>query len=151
MTPLGADCHRPPAKSPQVSDEMRRMPEKSTGPEMKVRKALFKLGFRYRVQYPIPGTQRRSIDIAFPRRKIAIFVDGCFWHGCGEHRTIPKNNYKWWKEKIGKNRDRDHDTDERLRSAGWMVLRYWEHDLAEKIVEDVQKLMSLSTAREMSR
>lgn len=133
---------RPPAKSLHVSDEMRRMPEQSTGPEIKVRQALFKNGFRYRVKYPVPGVPRRTIDIAFPDRRVAIFVDGCFWHGCSEHRNIPRNNYEWWKAKIEGNRRRDRDTDERLRSAGWTVLRYWEHDPVEKTVEDVRGLIA---------
>lgn len=132
---------RPPAKSVQVSDEMRRMPEYSTGPEMLVRQAIFKSGFRYRVKYPVPGVPRRTMDIAFPGRRIAIFIDGCFWHGCSEHRSIPKNNYEWWKAKIDQNRKRDRDTDERLVSAGWSVLRYWEHDPVEKIVQELQDLI----------
>lgn len=123
--------------SAAVSEAMRRMPEQSTGPEVTVRRALFRLGLRYRIQYPVPGNKRRSIDIAFPGCKIAVFIDGCFWHGCSEHRTIPKNNHDWWKNKITGNRTRDHDTDERLEEAGWLVLRYWEHDSVEQITSDV--------------
>ncbi len=113
------------------------MPEHSTGPEMAVRRQLFAKGMRYRVQYPVPGAPRRSIDIAFPGKKVAVFIDGCFWHGCSEHRNIPAHNRDWWQSKIDQNRSRDRDTNEILRNAGWLVLRCWEHDLAEQIVAAV--------------
>lgn len=115
------------------------MPEHSTGPEMAVRRLLYANGLRYRVQYPVPGAPRRSIDIAFPSKKVAVFIDGCFWHGCSEHRNIPAHNRGWWQNKIDQNRSRDRDTDEKLREAGWIVLRFWEHDAAEMIAEDVMK------------
>ena len=113
------------------------MPEHSTGPEMAVRRLLFANGLRYRVQYPVPGARRRSIDIAFPGKKIAIFIDGCFWHGCSEHRNIPAHNHDWWQNKIDQNRSRDRDTDEKLRNAGWLVLRVWEHVPTEQIVSKI--------------
>lgn len=118
------------------------MPTHSTGPEMMVRKALHKKGMRYRVQYPVPGHPRRSIDIAFPRSKVAVFVDGCFWHGCASHRTIPVNNRAWWKEKIEGNQKRDRETDEHLHAIGWTVLRYWEHDSPEDITVEVVDVVS---------
>ena len=124
---------------------MRNMPEHSTGPEMVVRRLLFAKGLRYRVQYPVPGTSRRTIDVAFPRKKVAVFIDGCFWHGCAEHRNIPAHNQDWWKNKIEQNQSRDRDTDEKLRNAGWLVFRYWEHDLVELIVSDV--LVALESKR----
>ena len=120
---------------------MRRMPEHSTDPEMAVRRLLFAQGLRYRVQYPVPGAPRRSIDIAFPGKKIAIFIDGCFWHGCSEHRNIPSHNRDWWQNKIDRNRLRDRDTDTKLRSVGWLVLRYWEHESAERIVAEVREVV----------
>lgn len=129
---------RPAAISKAVSGAMRSMPEHSTGPEMAVRRLLHAKGLRYRVQYPVPGAPRRSIDIAFPGKKIAVFIDGCFWHGCSEHRNIPAHNRDWWQKKINQNRSRDRDTDEMLRNAGWLVLRYWEHDQADRIVTEVK-------------
>lgn len=122
---------------------MRSMPEHSTGPEMAVRRLLFAKGLRYRVQYPVPGASRRTIDVAFPGKKVALFIDGCFWHGCTEHRNIPAHNRVWWKDKIEQNRSRDRDTDEKLRNAGWLVLRYWEHDQAEEIVANVLESIGL--------
>lgn len=118
---------------------MRSMPEHSTGPEMAVRRLLHKRGLRYRVQYPVPGAPRRTIDIAFPSRKVAVFIDGCFWHGCTEHRNIPAHNRDWWQKKIDENRVRDRDTDEKLRKAGWTVFRFWEHEKTEMIVALVMK------------
>jgi DNA mismatch endonuclease (patch repair protein) len=128
---------RPSAITKVVSEAMRSMPEHSTGPEMAVRQLLFSKGLRYRVQYPVPGASRRTIDIAFPWKKVAVFIDGCFWHGCSEHRNIPAHNRDWWKNKIEQNRLRDGDTDEKLRNASWIVLRYWEHDPKEQIVSEV--------------
>lgn len=136
---------RPAAISEAVSGAMRSMPEKGTGPEMAVRRLLFARGLRYRVHSPVPGAPRRSIDIAFPGKKVAVFIDGCFWHGCTEHRNIPVHNRDWWQNKIDQNRLRDRDTDEKLREAGWTVFRFWEHDAAEMIVESVMK------AHEMKR
>ncbi len=128
---------KPPAITKTVSEAMRKMPEQATGPEMVVRRFLFAKGLRYRVQYPVPGEPRRTIDVAFPGKKVAVFIDGCFWHGCTEHRNIPTHNHDWWKNKIEKNQLRDRDTDKKLLSTGWLVLRYWEHDLKERIVSEV--------------
>ena len=122
---------------------MRSMPEHSTGPEMSVRRLLFAKGLRYRVQYPVPGASRRTIDVAFPRKKIAVFIDGCFWHGCTEHRNIPTHNSAWWKDKIAQNRSRDRDTDKKLGDAGWLILRFWEHDSAELITLEVMQAVEL--------
>lgn len=136
---------RPAAISGKVSGAMRSMPEHSTGPEMAVRRLLHRNGLRYRVQYPVPGAPRRSIDIAFPKKKIAIFIDGCFWHGCSEHRNIPAHNRDWWQSKIDQNRSRDRDTDEKLQEAGWIVFRFWEHDTLEIIIEKLLKVINAST------
>jgi DNA mismatch endonuclease (patch repair protein) len=81
---------------------MRALRETDTGPELVVRKLLHAAGFRYRVNFRTEAVSRRTIDIAFLKAKIAVFIDGCFWHGCQLHKTIPKNNHAWWDEKIGK-------------------------------------------------
>jgi len=96
------------------------------------------MGLRYRVDWTIPGTRRRA-DIAFTGARVAVFVDGCFWHGCPEHATWPKRHAEWWRAKIEANRARDRDTNERLQQAGWTVLRFWEHTdplTAARIVAD---------------
>lgn len=134
----GPPKRKPVAKSKTVSRAMRQMPESGTGPEIRVRRLLFREGFRYRVQYPVPGRSRRSIDIAFPARKLAIFIDGCFWHGCAEHRNIPANNTQWWAEKIQGNRVRDDETNTHLAKVGWQVLRFWEHDDPDSVLDAVR-------------
>jgi DNA mismatch endonuclease (patch repair protein) len=103
-------------------------PRRDSGPEVRLRRVLHAAGLRYRVVYPVPGQRRRTIDIAFTRAKVAVFVDGCFWHGCPEHGTKPAANGAWWREKIATNQRRDADTTAVLEAMGWTVLRCWEHD-----------------------
>lgn len=75
---------------------------------------------------------RRRADVLFTRAKVAVFVDGCFWHGCPQHRTTPANNAAWWAAKLARNVERDRETDAHLTALGWTVLRIWEHeDMAE--------------------
>ncbi len=107
--------------------------ERDTVPELALRSELHRRGRRYRVDVPIvPGTRRR-VDIVFGRARIAVFVDGCFWHGCPEHGQRAHDVNGWyWPEKIAGNRRRDADTDARLRAAGWAVVRVWEHDDPEQ-------------------
>jgi DNA mismatch endonuclease (patch repair protein) len=100
--------------------------QRDTPGELALRAALRSLGLRYRVDVTLPGTRRRA-DVAFIGAKVAVFIDGCFWHGCPDHGTWPKANAAWWRDKIETNRHRDRDTDQRLRAAGWTVLRFWEH------------------------
>jgi DNA mismatch endonuclease (patch repair protein) len=118
---------------------MQATPRRDTPPELALRSALHKLGFRFRVDWPLPDTRRRA-DLAFVSARVAVFVDGCFWHGCPAHGTWPKANAAWWRAKILTNIKRDRDTNERLRVAGWRVLRFWEHqgcDGAAKVVANV--------------
>lgn len=100
---------------------------RDTRPELALRSALHVRGLRFRVQHPVPGRPRRSIDIAFTRRRLAVMVDGCFWHGCPLHGSRPGSNRTYWESKIARNRARDLDTDAALIGAGWQVLRIWEH------------------------
>jgi len=100
---------------------------RDTRPELLIRKALFDLGLRYRVNFPVPGFRRRSMDIAFPRRQVAVFVDGCFWHGCPVHFNSPRTNTDFWVRQVSLTRDRDSETNAWLRDAGWIVMRFWEH------------------------
>lgn len=98
-----------------------------TKPELELRRLLHAAGRRYRVDYPVPGMPRRRIDIAFTKAKLAVMVDGCFWHGCPEHGVKPKHNAEWWGAKLERNQSRDRDTDAILAASGWRVLRLWEH------------------------
>lgn len=101
---------------------------RDTEPEVRLRRAVWRRGLRYRVDHKIlPGLRRRA-DLAFLGPRVAVFVDGCFWHRCPQHATSPKSNRAWWDDKLTRNVMRDRDTDERLRDAGWVVVRVWEHE-----------------------
>lgn len=121
-------------------------------PELALRRAVWKRGLRYRVDVsPIRGARRRA-DLVFTRAKVAVYVDGCFWHRCPEHATTPKANRQWWISKLDANVARDRDTDRRLDEAGWVVLRIWEHQDPEEsamLIERVvgQRIARLGTAR----
>jgi len=114
--------------SPEASRRMAKIRQKGTDAEVALRRQLYRIGLRYRIDYEVLKKPRRVADIAFPGRKIAIFVDGCFWHGCPEHASWPKRNAEFWRQKIETNQLRDTDTNERLRSLGWTVLRFWSHE-----------------------
>ncbi|UYQ66500.1 very short patch repair endonuclease [Streptomyces peucetius] len=116
---------------------MSRQGSRDTAQELAVRRLLHASGLRYRVNVPVPGMPRRTIDIVFPRVKIAIFLDGCFWHGCPQHATHPKANAEWWRTKLDKNTARDIETTGHLTEAGWTVLRFWEHVPAEEVAATV--------------
>lgn len=114
--------------SPGVSARMRAQPRHDTKPEVQLRRALYHSGMRFRLHMrPIPGL-RREADLVFLGARVAVFVDGCFWHGCPDHATWPKANADFWRTKISANRDRDRDTVGRLAGAGWTSVRVWEHE-----------------------
>ncbi|GAA2096310.1 very short patch repair endonuclease [Actinomadura alba] len=101
---------------------------RDTKPELALRRAVHALGLRYRVSVrPVPAV-RRTADLAFTRAKLAVFLDGCFWHGCPEHHTKAVTNADYWAEKVRRNRERDRETDRLLGEAGWSVIRIWEHE-----------------------
>ena len=134
MRPVAASSRRPVPSSAVVSAQMSRMPRASTGPELRLRRALHAAGLRFRVHdRSLPGTP----DIVFSKARLAIFVDGCFWHACPDHGVLPKNNREWWQQKLDRNRERDREKDALLASAGWHTLHFWEHDDTEEIVTAV--------------
>lgn len=100
---------------------------RDTRPELALRSLLHREGMRFRVDYPLPFDRRRRADIVFTRVDLYVFVDGCFWHGCPTHFVMPKTRREFWAAKIEANRSRDHDTDQRLRETGSVVVRVWEH------------------------
>ncbi|MFI6626164.1 very short patch repair endonuclease [Streptomyces sp. NPDC050528] len=127
---------------------MSRQGSRDTAPEVAVRRLLHAEGLRYRVNVPVPGIPRRTIDIVFPKAKIAIFMDGCFWHGCPEHATQPKSNAEWWRQKLDRNMTRDAETTEHLMAAGWEVLRFWEHETAEDVAMTVAAMVEQRRAQQ---
>jgi DNA mismatch endonuclease (patch repair protein) len=115
----------PVPSSAAVSAQMQRMGRRDTGPEIALRRALTALGLRYRLhRRDLPGTP----DIVFVRARVAVFVDGCFWHGCPDHGMMPKANREWWRVKLEANRIRDERKDRALVEAGWFPRHVWEHE-----------------------
>lgn len=104
---------------------------RNTKPELRLRRELHRRGMRFRINVPVPGMPRRSMDVAWSGKRIAVFIDGCYWHECLDHSSIPKVNAEYWAPKIERNRQRDEETDGYLRAQGWVVLRFWEHESVE--------------------
>ncbi|QGN34466.1 DNA mismatch endonuclease Vsr [Microlunatus sp. Gsoil 973] len=121
---------------------MSRQRTRDTAGEWALRRLLHARGLRYRVDAVLPGLHRRRADILFPRQKVAVFVDGCFWHSCPEHKTEPKSNAAWWATKLARNVERDRETDMHLAELGWKVVRIWEHEdpgcAADRVVAAVR-------------
>ncbi len=107
------------------SEIMSRVKSKDSVAELSLRSALHAAGLRYRVHRPIEGV---TVDLVFAGPKVAVFVDGCFWHGCPKHATYPKSNRDYWLPKLEENKKRDKRQTARLRRAAWRVMRVWEHD-----------------------
>jgi DNA mismatch endonuclease, patch repair protein len=134
------DHHRVPSSPPAsqswasseiVRKQMQANKSRDTRPELALRSQVHQLGMRYRVAVrPVP-TIRRSADLVFTRAHVAVFLDGCFWHGCPEHHRPSQRNEEFWREKIMRNRARDAETDQLLVGAGWTVVRIWEHESPE--------------------
>jgi len=133
------------ASTPGRRRNMQANRSRDTGPELAVRQRLHQSGLRYRVAIaPVPGLRRRA-DVVFTKARIAVFIDGCFWHGCPEHgRKVFLHNANYWPAKIATNVARDQDTNARLQAAGWTVLRFWEHQepdaVANAIVDAVRSV-----------
>jgi DNA mismatch endonuclease (patch repair protein) len=137
------------AVSATTSRRMSRQRTRDTAPELRLRRELHRRGLRYKVDCPIPGLVRRRADVLFSHEKVAVFVDGCFWHGCPEHKTSPTNNEKWWAAKLTRNVERDQQTSEHLASRGWAVLRFWEHEDMFEAADVVER--AVRAARERGR
>lgn len=116
------------ASSDVVRRSMKGNRSRDTGPELRVRRLVHARGLRYLVDSPPEKSLRRRADLLFRGPRVAVFIDGCFWHGCPDHHTVSRTNSSFWAEKVARNRARDADTNERLASQGWTVLRFWEHE-----------------------
>src|SRR3954471_2816175 len=138
---MGQKEKRPVASSVSASSRMRSVRQRDTKKEMEIRSALHRLGMRFRVQVAPLEEYRRKADIVFPGERVAIFIDGCFWHGCPAHRSLPKSNAEWWKAKLEDNVRRDADTNRRLCQAGWQVLRFWEHEDAIVAAHEIARIV----------
>ena len=113
---------------------------------MRVRRELHRRGLRYFVnRRPVPSL-RRTADIVFPRRRVAIFIDGCFWHGGPEHHTVARTRAEYWHDKVVANAARDRDTDARLEAAGWTVVRFWEHEDVEAVCDEIEARLRSTSA-----
>lgn len=110
----------------------------NTKPELLLRKALWRKGLRYRLKSELPGKP----DIVLARYKIAIFVDGCFWHNCPAHGSLPETNKSFWEKKIARNVERDHQVNALLEQNGWLVIRIWEHEIKQSIEKVIEKIFS---------
>ena len=131
----------PKPSSQAARNRMLAQRQRDTTAELKIRRLLHRRGLRYRVDYVVIAKPRRRADIAFPRAKVAVFVDGCFWHGCPRHGTSSKSNARFWKDKIDTNRKRDKDTSTRLRKMGWGVVRAWEHENPNKVADKIERIV----------
>jgi DNA mismatch endonuclease, patch repair protein len=120
-----------------VRARMQNTPQRDNPLELAVRSALHRRGLRFRVHIKPAAGCRAEADIAFGRQRIAVLIDGCFWHGCPLHATRPKRNEAWWAEKLDANIQRDRRTDAAFAAAGWHVLRFWEHQSVEEITAGI--------------
>lgn len=154
--PSGKDTEWVPPLGSWASSAARRrnmqaIRSRDTKPERLVRSLLHAQGLRYRVAAkPLPGF-RRTADIVFRPVKVAVFIDGCYWHGCPEHYVPPKTNSGYWSDKVLRNVTRDRDTDERLKAEGWTVLRFWEHEPAEETAVEIAATVSRLRAEQARR
>lgn len=133
--------------TPEVSRRMRRVRQKNTSAESAIRRALHAYGLRYRIHVIVSTNPRRVADIALSGLRIAVFVDGCFWHGCPLHGSWPKENADFWRAKIIANQARDQDTDERLRADGWKVVRVWAHEAPTQAAAKIARVIKRRKTR----
>lgn len=131
----------PQASSPATAKVMRRTGRRDTQPELKLRRALHRRGLRFLVDATPEGmNKRRRVDVLLRGARLAVFVDGCFWHTCPEHAHLPKSNRQWWQRKLEGVVSRDRDTDAELTAANWLVVRVWEHEDPEIAADRIARL-----------
>jgi len=127
--------------SAATRSRLRAQRRRDTAPELGLRRELHRRGRRFYVdRAPLPALRRRA-DLVFPRSRVAVYVDGCFWHSCPIHATQPKHNAAWWPAKLATNVDRDRDTDAHLAAAGWVIVRVWEHQRSAAAADLVEQAL----------
>jgi len=134
-----ANKSRPKASSIAARNRMKAAKPRNTAAEEDLRRELRKLKLSFRNNKKLIPDVNRTVDIVFTKFKVAVLVDGCFWHGCPKHRTWPKENAEFWKKKIETNIERDKNTNTLLRKNGWEVIRIWEHESPEKAAQKISK------------
>jgi len=132
------------ASSPGVRRSMQSNTSTGTAPEVRLRSALHRAGFRFRKNVRPIAEVRCTADVVFPRERVAVFIDGCFWHSCPDHGTLPKTNGEWWRAKLAKTVERDASNRLALENSGWTVLRVWEHEQLDRAVAVVSKAVNAS-------
>jgi DNA mismatch endonuclease, patch repair protein len=138
---VAAIRQRPVPLDDHLAARMARVRRRDTGPELQLRHELHRRGLRYRVDAPPVDTVRGRADIVFGRVRVAVYVDGCFWHGCPEHGTLPRNNRAWWQTKLAANRARDAAIVDELARHGWLAVRVWEHEDMAVAADRVERLV----------
>jgi DNA mismatch endonuclease (patch repair protein) len=136
-----AKTDSPLPTSPAVQARFQRQRVRDTAPELALRRELHGRGLRYRVDVPLLGARRGRADILFSRARLAVMVDGCFWHRCPEHGLDPRANGDWWRQKLDRNVERDRQTDAELTRQGWMVVRVWEHEAPADAADRIEKII----------
>ena len=127
---------------------MRANRRRDTAPELAVRRELWRRGHRYLVDVTPPGTdRRRRADVVLRGARVAVFVDGCFWHSCPQHLHLPKANRAWWEVKLASITERDARTDTALSAAGWLPLRVWEHEPPAAAVDRIEAALAARAGR----
>lgn len=144
-TPVRSPGTRPPASSALVRRRMRNVRRRDTPAEIALRQELHRRGLRYRVDARPLKDMPRKADVVFRRSRVAVFVDGCFWHHCPVHGHVPKTNSEWWAAKLKETQRRDADTVANLERAGWTVIRMWEHEDPRQVAERIHRLVKSRT------
>jgi len=132
----------PKSRSVAVRNVMRANRGVDTGPEIRLRSLVHKAGLRYAIDVRPEADINRRADLVFRAAKVAVFVNGCFWHGCPKHYSSPKSNKRYWSEKVRRNRERDVETRNLLKRRGWRVLVFWEHQPAQSCSDRVVSIVS---------
>jgi DNA mismatch endonuclease, patch repair protein len=133
---------RPRPTSAQVSRQMANVARRDTRPELELRRVLHARGLRYRVDVAPEPFLRGRADILFRRARVAVYVDGCFWHSCPEHGVLPKGNRDWWRAKLEATVSRDRATEEALNERGWTVVRVWEHEDSTQAADRIEAALT---------